>query len=90
MFFFCFIRCDSDCFQLGETRFKTANRLELRKPVQRMVNITEAHSDDEHSPQGSLVREKPGRNPIVGQFFRNELDVSAEEYRARNAKTGQR
>ncbi|KAJ7200521.1 hypothetical protein GGX14DRAFT_571927 [Mycena pura] len=76
--------------RLGEIRFKAANRLDLRKPVQRMAAITEAHSDDEHSPQSSLVREKPGRNPIVGQFFRDELDVSAERYRARNANAGYR
>ncbi|KAJ7032234.1 hypothetical protein C8F04DRAFT_1359439 [Mycena alexandri] len=76
--------------RLADTRFKTANRLELRKPVQRMANITESHSDDEHHPQHSLVRKKPGRNPIMGRFYREELDVSAEEYRTRNAKAGQR
>ncbi|KAJ7204929.1 hypothetical protein GGX14DRAFT_645365 [Mycena pura] len=66
------------------------NSTEFKARTRRMANIVEAHSDDEHSPEGSLVREKPGRNPIVGQFFREQLNVSAEEYRMRNAKPGQR
>lgn len=76
--------------QLAEIRFKTASRLKLRKPVQRMAFIKEAHSDDEHTVAGRRVRQKPGRNHVVAKFFRNELDVPAEEYRKRNAKQGQR
>lgn len=63
-----------------------ATRLELRKPVQRMTYVQEAHSDDEDGN----VREKPGRNPVVGEFFVNELDPEAEHYRKRNAKGGQK
>ncbi|KAJ7782587.1 hypothetical protein DFH07DRAFT_949385 [Mycena maculata] len=76
--------------RLAEIRFKTASRLKLRKPVLRMAFIKEAHSDDEHTTTGRCVRRKPGRNPVVAKFFRNELDVAAEEYRKRNAKQGQR
>ncbi|KAJ6503590.1 hypothetical protein C8R45DRAFT_1091367 [Mycena sanguinolenta] len=76
--------------RLGEVRFKTAVSLQLRKPVLRMVCIAEAHSDDEHSSSESRVREKPGRNPIVAQFFREELDPEAEGYRKCNMKKGQR
>ncbi|KAJ6450953.1 hypothetical protein C8R47DRAFT_1170681 [Mycena vitilis] len=74
--------------RLRDVRFKAASRLELRKPVQRMACVQEAHSDDEHS--SGRVREKPGRNPVVGKFFRTELDPAAEAYRKRNAKSGQR
>ncbi|KAJ7870208.1 hypothetical protein B0H14DRAFT_2571458 [Mycena olivaceomarginata] len=35
--------------QLSETRFQTATRLQLRKPVLRMAYIRESHSDDENS-----------------------------------------
>ncbi|KAJ7818403.1 hypothetical protein B0H14DRAFT_2601283 [Mycena olivaceomarginata] len=76
--------------RLGDIRFKTAATLGLRKPVQRMAFIEEAHSDDEHSSEQRRVREKPGRNPVVGRFFREELDPAAEAYRKRNAKPGQR
>ncbi|KAJ7032134.1 hypothetical protein C8F04DRAFT_1185374 [Mycena alexandri] len=55
---------------------------------QRMAFVQEAHSDDEHGAQRS-VREKPGRNPVVGMFFQEELDPAAEQYRRRNAKAGQ-
>ncbi|KAJ7026164.1 hypothetical protein C8F04DRAFT_1398378 [Mycena alexandri] len=74
--------------RLAKVRFETAARLKLRKPVQRMAFVQEAHSDDEHGAQRS-VREKPGRNPIVGMFFQQELDPAAEQYRRRNAKAGQ-
>ncbi|KAJ7867130.1 hypothetical protein B0H13DRAFT_1897722 [Mycena leptocephala] len=77
--------------RLCEARFKTARRLKLRKPVQRMVYINEVHSDDERSQDrgGRRVREKPGRNPIVGRFVVEVLDAKAEEYRERNGKPGQ-
>ncbi|KAJ7020357.1 hypothetical protein C8F04DRAFT_1390265 [Mycena alexandri] len=74
--------------RLAKVRFDTAARLGLRKPVQRMAFVQEAHSDDEHGAQRS-VREKPGRNPVVGMFFQEELDPAAEQYRRRNAKAGQ-
>jgi hypothetical protein len=79
-------------FQLARVRFDTAVRLGLRKPVQRMVFVQEVHSDDEHTSGGTqrTVREKPGRNPIAAQFFQEELDPAAEQYRQRNAKPGQR
>ncbi|KAJ6450176.1 hypothetical protein C8R45DRAFT_946940 [Mycena sanguinolenta] len=76
--------------RLGEVHFKTAVSLQLRKPVLRMVCIAEAHSYDEHSSSESCVREKPGRNPIVAQFFREELDPEAEDYRKGNMKKCQR
>ncbi|KAJ6448767.1 hypothetical protein C8R45DRAFT_947782 [Mycena sanguinolenta] len=76
--------------RLGEVRFKTAVSLQLRKPVLCMICIAEAHSDDEHSSSESRVREKPGRNPIIAQFFREELDPEAEVYCKRNMKKGQR
>ena len=60
----------------------------MRKPVQRMAFVKEVHSDDEHTPQGRHVRQKPGRNPVVAQFFAEEIDFHAEEYRKRNAKPG--
>ncbi|KAJ7640002.1 hypothetical protein DFH06DRAFT_1478028 [Mycena polygramma] len=74
--------------RLSEVRFKTATSLGLRKPVLRMASVQEAHSDDEQS--SGCVRMKPGRNPVVGRFFREELDPAAEEYRKRNAKRGQK
>ncbi|KAJ6463052.1 hypothetical protein C8R47DRAFT_1238749 [Mycena vitilis] len=74
--------------RLSEVRFKTATSLGLRKPVMRMASVQEAHSDDEQS--SGRVRMKPGRNPIIGRFFREELDPAAEEYRKRNAKRGQK
>jgi len=90
--FFSFLRpfsCSSPMlmshFQLGKVRFQTAIRLGLRKPVQRMAFIQEAHSDDEDGH----VREKPGRNPVATQFFLEELDPAAEVYRKRNTKAGQ-
>lgn len=55
-----------------------------------MVYIKEAHSDDEHSPEGRRVREKLGRNPVATKFFVDELDVKTEEYRLRNASRGQK
>jgi hypothetical protein len=57
-----------------------------------MAYIEEAHSDDEHSAGGELrpVREKPGRNPVVARFFREELNPEAEAYRKHNAKRGQK
>ncbi|KAK7063350.1 hypothetical protein R3P38DRAFT_2818270 [Favolaschia claudopus] len=64
-----------------KSRFKAARRLELRKPVQRMVAIKEAHSDDEHVGKTRYVRDKPGRNPTVTRFFLQELDPEAERYR---------
>ncbi|KAF8205248.1 hypothetical protein K438DRAFT_1757234 [Mycena galopus ATCC 62051] len=78
--------------RLSRVRFDAANRLGLRKPVQRMAFIEEAHSDDEHTLVGGQrsVRKKPGRNPVVGKFFRKVLDVEAEAYRKRNAKAGQK
>ncbi|KAJ7137193.1 hypothetical protein C8R44DRAFT_869253 [Mycena epipterygia] len=77
--------------RLRDVRFKTAVRLGLRKPVQRMAFIEEAHSDDEYSLGGEhRVREKPGRNPVVTKFFLEELDTEAEVYRKRNAKSGQK
>ncbi|KAJ6559982.1 hypothetical protein B0H19DRAFT_1069691 [Mycena capillaripes] len=78
--------------RLARVRFDTAARLGLRKPVQRMVFVQEVHSDDEHTSGGTqrTVREKPGRNPIAAQFFQEELDPAAEQYRQRNAKPGQR
>ncbi|KAJ6533949.1 hypothetical protein B0H10DRAFT_2246995 [Mycena sp. CBHHK59/15] len=78
--------------RFSQVRFKTAVSLGLRKPVQRIVCIEEAHSDNEHTPTSgeSRVREKPGRNPIVAQFFHKELDPAAEEYRKRNAKWGKK
>ncbi|KAJ7251723.1 hypothetical protein C8J57DRAFT_1520532 [Mycena rebaudengoi] len=72
--------------RLCKVRSEMATRLELRKPVQRMTYVQEAHSDDEDGN----VREKPGRNPVVGEFFVNELDPEAEHYRKRNAKGGQK
>jgi hypothetical protein len=63
-----------------------ANRLLLRKPVQCMAYVQEAHSDDEDGN----VREKPGCSPVVGQFFSKELDPAAEVYCKRNAKAGQK
>ncbi|KAJ6550328.1 hypothetical protein B0H19DRAFT_1265159 [Mycena capillaripes] len=77
--------------RLGATRFQTAKRLGLRKPVQRMAYVREAHSDDEHSPiQGRHTRDKPGRNSVVGKFFVAKLDVKSDEYRARNPVPGQK
>ncbi|KAJ7195941.1 hypothetical protein GGX14DRAFT_574639 [Mycena pura] len=78
--------------RVAKVRFETAVRLELRKPVKRMAYIAEVHSDDEHSAGGEVrrVREKPGRNPVVARFFREELDPEAEAYRKRNAKRGQK
>ncbi|KAF8173147.1 hypothetical protein K438DRAFT_1772251 [Mycena galopus ATCC 62051] len=76
--------------RLADIRFKTALALGLQKPVQHMACVGEAHSDDEHSSEQRRVREKPGRNPVVGRFFRKELDPAAEAYRKRNAKPGQR
>ncbi|KAJ6481129.1 hypothetical protein C8R45DRAFT_933027 [Mycena sanguinolenta] len=77
--------------RLSEARFKTAHTLKVRKPVQRLVYVKEAHSDDEHA-KGSphRVREKPGRNPTATKFFTQTLDVKTEEYRKRNARPGQR
>ncbi|KAJ7275902.1 hypothetical protein C8J57DRAFT_1505202 [Mycena rebaudengoi] len=51
-----------------------------------MAYVQEAHSDDEDGN----VREKPGRNPVVGQFFSKKLDPAAEVYRKHNAKAGQK
>ncbi|KAF8177753.1 hypothetical protein K438DRAFT_1978358 [Mycena galopus ATCC 62051] len=76
--------------RLAKLRFQTAVTLRLRKPVQRMVFIEEAHSDDDHSGEQHHVRTKPGRNPVVGEFFCQELDTAAEAYRKRNAKPGQK
>jgi hypothetical protein len=57
-----------------------------------MAYIAETHSDNEHTlgSEQSRVREKPGRNPIVTKFFTEELDLEAEAYRKRNAKSGQK
>ncbi|KAJ7760233.1 hypothetical protein DFH07DRAFT_957607 [Mycena maculata] len=51
-----------------------------------------AHSDDEHSAGGEVrrVREKTGHNPVVIQFFLEELNPEAEKYRKRNVKRGQK
>ncbi|KAJ7771288.1 hypothetical protein DFH07DRAFT_953457 [Mycena maculata] len=76
--------------RLGEVRFKTATELGLRKPVLRMACVEEAHSDDEHKDEECYVRAKPGRNPLVAEFFYKELDPAAEAYRKRNAKPGQK
>ncbi|KAJ7271791.1 hypothetical protein C8J57DRAFT_1507700 [Mycena rebaudengoi] len=76
--------------RVADTRFKTARRLELRKPVQRMAYVNEVHSHDEHSSQGRRVREKPGCNPVLAKFLTSELDVKAEEYRLRNPNRGQK
>ncbi|KAJ7845092.1 hypothetical protein B0H13DRAFT_2410480 [Mycena leptocephala] len=61
--------------RVAKVRFETAVRLELRKPCGGEVR---------------RVREKPGRNPVVARFFREELDPEAEAYRKRNAKRGQK
>ncbi|KAK7007543.1 hypothetical protein R3P38DRAFT_2553003, partial [Favolaschia claudopus] len=67
--------------RLTKLRFQAGRRLQLRKPVQRMIAIKEAHSDDEHVGKTRYVRDKPGRNPTVARFFLQELDPEAERYR---------
>ncbi|KAJ7894331.1 hypothetical protein B0H14DRAFT_3854419 [Mycena olivaceomarginata] len=76
--------------RLSRSRFDTAHRLKMRKPVQRMAYVQETHSDDEHDNGVPWVHDKPGRNPTVTRFFLEKLDVEAEEYRKRNAKGGQK
>ncbi|KAJ7159114.1 hypothetical protein C8R43DRAFT_948456 [Mycena crocata] len=76
--------------RLGLTQFTTAKTLNLRKPVLRMAFVKESHSDDEHTPQGHRVRDKPGRSPVAGKFFVSEIDVKTAEYRKRNPVRGQK
>ncbi|KAJ7789656.1 hypothetical protein B0H14DRAFT_3891746 [Mycena olivaceomarginata] len=76
--------------RLSRSRFDTAHRLKMRKPVQRMAYVQEDPFRRRARQWCALGPRQARRNPTVTRFFLEKLDVEAEEYRKRNAKGGQK
>ncbi|KAJ7197081.1 hypothetical protein C8J57DRAFT_1546280 [Mycena rebaudengoi] len=71
--------------RLGAVHYREAKSLGYRKPILRMLKVTEVHSDDERPPGGDArknkglhIAEKRGRSQIVTAFVR-ETDIKIQK-----------
>lgn len=71
--------------QLAKSRYQIVKSEGWRKPIRRLVENPDTHSDDERIETGFSICVKPGRNPIVTQFLRDCSD-QYRDYLQRNAR----